>query len=308
MNDATLSVSPKRLTTCRHSLTTVLDAYVGRLVTPASVQRLLPRLLGVAGLEGVSRAVLEKSLAELYGGGVWTAEASQKLAARLAGGAAHLREGRPVPRWRVQPIDEWAACRVLEIAAGKSRRDKSGWWVRCTVLEGFAAGEETILFWPLSLPGFLSNRVFGFSRRPAVRSKVAAKYPYGNTADLIQMRFSLWIERELSIETPTGRKYGTHPALKAVNRSLIKARLFKNSVKAEFACPHQIAGPCRFCPIGYLPLPDRPSCPAACRPRTYTYHQCHTCNRDNRPFDPARPAQCVTCADRERMDRKLPLR
>lgn len=283
----------QRILTHRKSFDSVLQRYVGSVLDE-------PMFLGLragletAGLKGVPRSTLERSMPDLLGN-VLEAKDAAYLAYRLAGNMTRLRRGEPTPPWQYQPAAEAAVVQVLQLLRWPNRNKKPGFQVSMLILSGYAAGKTLKNFWSYELCRYVSTRIFGFSSRRGAK-------PYHQPHDLVRLYAAVEIDPDRSVSEPKYSRLIPRGELAKINQHRIGLRLTKNQPDAEYRCPIDFRGNCSLCPLGYTPSETKRHCPLAVRPQTIEIRRCPSCRNDEAAFDPAVSVRvCDLCAEAQRM-------
>jgi len=203
------------------------------------------------------------------------------LAWRLAAHRDSLRKGRPLRPWARQEEPEWVPFEVTSAALRRHRAYGLGYAVGLRALAGSPCAGRAEKFWPLSAGRRYAERL-GFSRRGR------RTLPFKDPRQLVRLRLAAVVPPG---ERLTFRGFQVPGALKAHNRKLLKARIWR-----EPPCPSGYAHPCHACPVGFAV--GEATCPAAVHPVSWVAGWCPSCSSEAW-FDPAASLEaCASCARR----------
>ena len=207
---------------------------------------------------------------------------------RLAGNVRLLRNGFPVPPWRLQERNEWIPLQIIDQVPYRNRKGHAGAVMTFRALAGPPAGLLAERFWTFRLGGFVARQI-GFTAP-------FDKYPFERLQELTGMRLYGLVLAEKSVGKLFFDKVAAPQAVITYNRKLLKDRLRE---PGGFVCPHKYTHQCCACPVGY----DK--CHCAVHPRTYVHGVCDKCGK-RAWMDPLRVSLrlCEECYIVQQLNRK----
>jgi hypothetical protein len=239
----------------------------------------------------INDATLRESL-RCLAGRIPTRNDLDLVASRLVGNLDRLKMRRPVMPWGTQPLDEHALVRLISYRPEIRKVPTTRFQVM--ILSGLAAGLKTQIWWNRERCAVIAA-VSGFDRPPTVVGATPKHHLYSVPAQLVGLFGEALIDGKESsaVGVPTFRQFRCPPALRQVNRELLKKR-FRSTLKHTCPRKYPLNFPCHYCPAGYL------ECPAAVHEQTYVVQPCTVCKDEEAAFDPEWTLdKCVNCVLKE---------